>query len=142
MCVGLGLLSWCFVIPLQFAQDGEHYQVFNTVIDAIFLVDVVVCFRTPYFTQQGRLMMNTGAIASNYLKTWFAIDVLAVFPFKEIVSYAQGTKLSEADKILALIKFLRLLKVSRLFRIAQFIDLYRLNSPTIKYIVNMILFNQ
>lgn len=47
--------------------------------DCLFILDIMFNFFTAYYDKFGRLVASRDKIKSNYLRTWFIIDVLASF---------------------------------------------------------------
>jgi hypothetical protein len=71
------------VIPYRLCFNDDPsggMQVFETFIDCIFLVDIVISFNTGFY-QKGYLVMKRKDIVINYIKTWFLIDLVASFPY-------------------------------------------------------------
>jgi hyperpolarization activated cyclic nucleotide-gated potassium channel 2 len=54
--------------------------IFETFIDSLFLVDIIISFNTGFY-KKGYLVMKRREIIMNYLKTWFIIDLVASFPY-------------------------------------------------------------
>lgn len=76
----------CIAIPLDFAFSpavaGEAWWKFiDTVIDVIFVVDILVTFRTTYIRSGGQEVVKPYKIAKSYIKGRFLLDFLSVFPF-------------------------------------------------------------
>lgn len=55
------------------------------IIDVLFALDVFYTFRTAYLDPQGEMVRDGGKIVSNYLGSWFPIDILASLPLEYIV---------------------------------------------------------
>ena len=49
--------------------------VLELAIDVYFVADIFLNFRTPYYDKTGRLVYSGKAMAWNYMKGWFLIDV-------------------------------------------------------------------
>ena len=50
-------------------------------MDVLFFFDMILTFRTAYFTRINKLFITTSSrIAYNYLTTWFTVDFLSTFP--------------------------------------------------------------
>ncbi len=49
-------------------------------VDLSFLCDMVFSFRSAYFNSRDQLVDSLPAIACAYLKGWFIIDFVAIFP--------------------------------------------------------------
>lgn len=45
-----------------------------------FIIDIVISFSTGYM-DKGIIIMSRRKIARNYLKSWFALDIIAIIPF-------------------------------------------------------------
>lgn len=74
------------VAPLEFAFPNLTFfawlTVFNVCVDLAFLVDVFLTFRTSYYDDRiEEFITDNKAIAWNYMKGRFWVDVLASFPF-------------------------------------------------------------
>ena len=59
-------------------------QVFETIIDVIFMLDIVVTVNTGFY-KKGYLVMKRKEIIKNYLKTWCFIDIMASFPYSWVM---------------------------------------------------------
>ncbi len=52
------------------------------IVDAFFLLDILINFLTTYpESETEEIVKNHRRIAIHYLKTWFAVDFIAVIPF-------------------------------------------------------------
>ena len=98
----------------------------NRVIDALFFADMALCFALPFraFAERGGGMQtrrvalwNIGRrdIAMRYLKGWFLVDLLAIFPF-ELTALVRGKAEWRGAGFLRLLRLLRLLKLLRVLR--------------------------
>ena len=81
-------------IPMQifYGENGpsiinsETIMLTDSLVDLIFLIDVIITFRTTYLdTALGREETNTHMIAKSYLRGSFAIDFASSVPFAEFV---------------------------------------------------------
>jgi hypothetical protein len=71
-------------MPLQIAFDYKSYDwcVAYYLIDFFFMSDIFVTFFTTLpETDEEIEMTDRKVIALNYLKGWFFIDLMAIFPF-------------------------------------------------------------
>ena len=73
------LIYLATVLPLRacFAIDvpaGSPAFIFDVFTDIVFIVDLVLNFRTAYYDDEGILEERPRKIASNYLHGWFAFD--------------------------------------------------------------------
>lgn len=53
----------------------------DLVVDVMFIVDILINFRTTYVNKKDQIVSNQGKIALHYFKGWFLIDVVAAIPF-------------------------------------------------------------
>lgn len=86
----------------------------DTVIDIMFLLDMMLRFRTAYFGDDGEVIVDAGDIAVRYLKGAFVIDLCSIIPI-ELVVMSTGT----SGMILRSTKLLRTLRLLRLARLLK-----------------------
>jgi hypothetical protein len=103
------------IIPFQFAFQHTHY-VFSTeilyVIDFFFLIDIYLNFFTSY-RYQGVENVDRKKTATRYLKTLFAVDILANLPLD--VFFLQHHDLQFFN--ISLVLFFRLFHLLRIVRL-------------------------
>ncbi|XP_055688851.1 potassium voltage-gated channel subfamily H member 8 isoform X2 [Lutzomyia longipalpis] len=85
----------------------------DVVVEALFIVDIILNFRTTYVSRKGEVVSDSKAIALNYLKGWFVVDLLAALPFDHL--YASDLYSGEESHI-HLVKLTRLLRLARLLQ--------------------------
>lgn len=51
------------------------------IVDIMFIVDILINFRTTYVNKNDEVVSHPGKIAVHYFKGWFLIDVVAAIPF-------------------------------------------------------------
>ena len=66
-------------IPFE-DQASLAWLIVDETIDLIFLTDVIINFMSTYEDENGRLVVNRCKIASNYLKSWFLVDIISCVP--------------------------------------------------------------
>ena len=127
------------VLPFQIAfYYPKNYSFLDTpklsslkfVTDVWFLIDIMFNFRTAFYNADGLIEGEIPAIRCNYLKTWFAFDLLAALPVDIAATLYQASNpaavqsrtLIQQSRItsLKLIKLTRLLSLSRLLRLVKF----------------------
>lgn len=72
---------------------------------------MALSFRTGYVDRQKNVQMGPLPSAMHYLRTWFAIDLVATFPFEQVAKLAV-TKGDTNDKF-----WLKQFKMPRLLRV-------------------------
>ena len=89
--------------------------VFNSTIDILFFLDIILNFRSSYFdASTGEEVTYSTQIAKNYLysgRLW--IDLLASIPIDTIVEFF----IEEQDSTLQLFGLLKLIRITRLGKI-------------------------
>jgi hypothetical protein len=80
----------CISIPYELAFDPDvakqsFWKVINSIIDLLFIIDIILTCRTTYFTSSGNEIMNPKMIFMNYLKGRFLVDLIASIPFELLV---------------------------------------------------------
>lgn len=88
----------------------------NTFIDFVFLLDIVVNFRTTFYDiETGDEVFDSKRTGREYLKGRFAIDLLSTIPFDNITAIFSDS----SSPILQLFSLLKLVRISRLGRIIE-----------------------
>ncbi|XP_015039605.1 potassium voltage-gated channel subfamily H member 8 isoform X4 [Drosophila pseudoobscura] len=101
-----------------FAKTDRQTMVSDVIVEALFIVDILLNFRTTFVSRKGEVVSNSKQIAINYFRGWFALDLLAALPFDHL--YASDLYDGEESHI-HLVKLTRLLRLARLL---QKIDRY------------------
>lgn len=68
------------------ATPGSFLFGFEFLLDLLFIVDVILNFRTGYFRTDGTVEMNYAKVMKNYLKGFFWIDFFSSVPWDLIIS--------------------------------------------------------
>ncbi|CAG7722127.1 unnamed protein product [Allacma fusca] len=92
------------------------------IVDIMFIVDILINFRTTYVNANDEVVSNPGKIAIHYFKGWFIIDLVAAIPF-DLLLYLFGKSLN-TDETTTLIGLLKTARLLRLVRVARKIDRY------------------
>lgn len=123
MCGSLLLCLVCVLTPLEAgflpcAEAWSTRSVINSIVTFFFFCDIVLQFFLPFteHTKSGfRIQRRKPAIVKNYFMTWFALDLISVFPFGVIFPCTRGTVRVDLG-VVRTIRLLRLLKLLRLLR--------------------------
>lgn len=86
------ILICCFVLynafsipfELAFQNNMEMTDGINWAVDAFFIIDILVGFRTSFIDKDGHEILDGWNVAKNYLKTQFTIDLIASIPIDYI----------------------------------------------------------
>jgi hypothetical protein len=122
------------VIPYRicFSVDAVGiFLVFDHSIDVLFAIDMLLTFRTAYFTRLDKMYVTLPKeIASNYIKGWFTIDFLSTFPLGEVITAiiqsGNGDSMEEDGDAATQIRALKLLRGLRLIRLLKLARLLKL----------------
>ena len=90
MANSLVLLVTCMLTPFNLAFShllDEHlsYLWVNYAIDIFFAIDILVIFNTAIWNESFEIIDSRCAIAKDYLRTWFLVDLLSILPFEVII---------------------------------------------------------
>ena len=55
--------------------------IIDLIVDIMFIIDILINFRTTYVNKNDEVVSHPGKIAVHYFKGWFLIDVVAAIPF-------------------------------------------------------------
>ncbi len=122
MMIAVVLIFTAIMTPYRLAfssndNDNPAWTAINYIIDAIFFIDIVLCFCTAFEDENEDLIHDRCVIAKTYLKTWFFVDIISVLPVSEFLqtgdfgNLARITRLPKLYRLIRLIKLMRLLKV-------------------------------
>ncbi|XP_063079281.1 potassium voltage-gated channel subfamily H member 6a isoform X2 [Engraulis encrasicolus] len=95
-------------------------NVVDLVVDVMFVVDIIINFRTTYVNRNDEVVSQPARIARHYLKGWFLIDIVAAVPF-DLLIFRSGPDEPQTTTLIGLLKTARLL---RLVRVARKLDRY------------------
>ncbi|XP_065059041.1 potassium voltage-gated channel subfamily H member 6-like isoform X1 [Rhopilema esculentum] len=105
----------------MFHSHSSPTSILGYVVDAMFLLDIFINFFTTFpESETEEIITDHRRIAVHYLKTWFAIDFIAVIPFDWFVDELRPDS-EDTATLFGLLKSARLL---RLFRVARKLDRY------------------
>ncbi|KAI4540661.1 hypothetical protein MG293_009702 [Ovis ammon polii] len=74
-------------VSFKTKQNNIAWLVLDSVVDVIFLVDIVLNFHTTFVGPGGEVISDPKLIRMNYLKTWFVIDLLSCLPYDIINAF-------------------------------------------------------
>nr|CDJ93778.1 Ion transport and Cyclic nucleotide-binding domain containing protein [Haemonchus contortus] len=100
------------------ARFSEPLEIVDLIVDIMFIVDIIINFRTTYVNENDEVVSHPGKIAIHYFKGWFVIDMIAAVPFDLLLV---NTNSDETTTLIGLLKTARLL---RLVRVARKLDRY------------------
>ncbi|XP_021096011.1 potassium voltage-gated channel subfamily H member 4 isoform X2 [Heterocephalus glaber] len=118
---GLILLATFYVavtIPFNVCFLGDdapatprHVLISDVAVEMLFIVDIILNFRTTYVSQSGQVVSAPRSIGLHYLATWFFVDLIAALPFDLLYIFnVTVTSLVHLLKTVRLLRLLRLLQ--------------------------------
>ncbi|XP_046965187.1 potassium voltage-gated channel subfamily H member 8 isoform X4 [Vanessa cardui] len=108
------------VVPYNasFVDEG-HPRISVTsdvVVEALFIIDIVLNFRTTFVSKKGEVVSDSKAIALNYIRSWFVVDLLAALPFDLLYASDVYSGAESTHGNVHLVKLTRLLRLARLLQ--------------------------
>ncbi|XP_008434981.1 potassium voltage-gated channel subfamily H member 2 isoform X1 [Poecilia reticulata] len=93
-------------------------NVADLMVDVLFIVDIIINFRTTYVDHNDVVVTQPSRIAKHYITGWFPIDMLAATPF-DLLIFRSGS-----DEMATLTSLLKTARLLRLVRVARKLDRY------------------
>uniref|UniRef100_A0A8C3AQV8 Potassium voltage-gated channel subfamily H member 1 n=1 Tax=Cyclopterus lumpus TaxID=8103 RepID=A0A8C3AQV8_CYCLU len=81
-------------VSFKMKQNNVTWLVVDSIVDVIFLVDIVLNFHTTFVGPAGEVISDPKLIRMNYLKTWFVIDLLSCLPYDVINAFENVDEVS------------------------------------------------
>lgn len=107
------------------------------------MVDLILNFFTAYFDDKNHFYVFIHKrIISNYLSTWFTVDLLSSLPFDLMLHGLVSSSNVSVIRVIKTIRLIRLIKVIKLLNISMYIDKienYLEISPVILELLGMLL---
>ena len=79
---------------------------YEAIIDFVFVIDIILSFFSAFYDSREALVFKKKEIAISYLKSWFAIDFISVFPLNFIAN-------STVNELGNLARFPRIYKIAK-----------------------------
>ncbi|XP_062402511.1 potassium/sodium hyperpolarization-activated cyclic nucleotide-gated channel 3 [Sardina pilchardus] len=117
------------IIPvgITFFKD-EHtpaWIVFNVLSDTLFLVDLVLNFRTGIVKEDStEIVLDPQEIKRRYLRSWFAVDFVSSIPVDYIFLIVEtriDSDFYKTARALRIVRFMKILSLLRLLRLSRLI---------------------
>lgn len=82
----LCILYTSVVVPFFVAFNYSKFEVviFDTFVDLMFFIDIIITFFTTYINSAGELVVSGKLIRRNYIRGWFLLDCVAALPYSVI----------------------------------------------------------
>ena len=94
---------------------------FDVFVEAVFIFDVILNFRTTFVSKSGNVVFNPNLISKNYLQSWFIIDLFAAIPVDLFTIFLEFPANSswQSSNIRGSLNNVQMLKILRLLRLAR-----------------------
>ena len=63
------------------SRYNDPLNIIDLIVDVMFIIDILINFRTTYVNKNDEVVSHPGKIAVHYFKGWFLIDMVAAIPF-------------------------------------------------------------
>ncbi|XP_017769311.1 PREDICTED: potassium/sodium hyperpolarization-activated cyclic nucleotide-gated channel 3 isoform X4 [Nicrophorus vespilloides] len=134
LCMLLLLVANLIILPvaISFFNDdlSTRWIAFNCLSDTIFLIDIVVNFRTGIMQQDNaeQVILDPKLIAKHYLRTWFFLDLISSIPldyifliFNQFQDFGDSFQILHAGRALRILRLAKLLSLVRLLRLSRLV---------------------
>ena len=103
------------------AFEPEIFQttsniILNAIIDLLFLIDILVMFRTETTNSAGEPVTDQKYIAKKYFKGSFSIDLLSTIPLDSLAGLFLNEKYASQFKLFGCLKLIRIVRLNRIIR--------------------------
>jgi len=116
--VAVLVIYTCLMVPYRIgfaAEASSAWEAFESLVNYVFMADILVTFRTPYADSRGVLVSSPWRIASRYIRGNFLVDLSSSLPFDAIL----GNSTASLGRSVMLLRALRLTRLLRLFRVTK-----------------------
>ncbi|KAL7977166.1 hypothetical protein Chor_009115 [Crotalus horridus] len=77
----------CFTDAEDSLTAARSTIVSDIVVEMLFIVDIILNFRTTYVSESGQVVYNKRSICLHYVATWFFVDLIAALPFDLLYAF-------------------------------------------------------
>ena len=112
--------SICTPYKLAFEDSNTNKEdVVDIIVDILLGIDLVLNFFSAYYDSEENLVKSRKKIIIKYLKGWFIIDFISIFPFYLIINNNKASSITRLSKVSKIPKIYKLLKLTKLLRITK-----------------------
>ncbi|KAM5135428.1 voltage-gated delayed rectifier potassium channel KCNH4 [Mantella aurantiaca] len=106
----------CFTGHDDSVSAARSTIVSDIAVEMLFILDIILNFRTTYVSHSGQVVYDTRSICIHYLATWFFVDLIAALPFDLLYAFN--------ITVTSLVHLLKTVRLLRLLRLLQKLDRY------------------
>uniref|UniRef100_A0A3B5MS07 Ion transport domain-containing protein n=1 Tax=Xiphophorus couchianus TaxID=32473 RepID=A0A3B5MS07_9TELE len=99
----------CFT-AVEIREDGASAarnppSVSDILVEILFIIDIVLNFRTTYVSTSGQVVYDARSICIHYVTSWLFVDLIAALPFDLLYNF--GVHLLKTVRLLRLLRLLQ-----------------------------------
>ncbi|MBN3275651.1 KCNH4 protein, partial [Polyodon spathula] len=106
----------CFTAYNDCDTASRSTIVTDIAVEMLFILDIILNFRTTYVSQSGQVVYDSRSICIHYAATWFFVDLIAALPFDLLYAFN--------ITVTSLVHLLKTVRLLRLLRLLQKLDRY------------------
>eukprot|EP00062_Callorhinchus_milii_P012542 gi/632959797/ref/XP_007895827.1/ PREDICTED: potassium voltage-gated channel subfamily H member 8 [Callorhinchus milii] len=106
----------CFIGIDENLPTARSTTVSDIAVEILFIIDIVLNFRTTYVSKSGQVIFEARSICIHYVTTWFIIDLIAALPFDLLYAFNVN--------VVSIVHLLKTVRLLRLLRLLQKLDRY------------------
>ncbi|NXG19872.1 KCNH4 protein, partial [Grallaria varia] len=106
----------CFTGTEDSLSAARSTIVSDIAVEMLFILDIILNFRTTYVSQSGQVVYDSRSICIHYVATWFFVDLIAALPFDLLYIFNVT--------VTSLVHLLKTVRLLRLLRLLQKLDRY------------------
>ncbi|XP_033913152.3 potassium voltage-gated channel subfamily H member 4-like isoform X1 [Acipenser ruthenus] len=106
----------CFTAYDDCDAASRSTIVTDIAVEMLFILDIILNFRTTYVSQSGQVVYDSRSICIHYAATWFFVDLIAALPFDLLYAFN--------ITVTTLVHLLKTVRLLRLLRLLQKLDRY------------------
>jgi hypothetical protein len=104
------------ILGLRASEGPLGLFITNRVVDLLFILDLVLCFRLMYLdSRTGQWVSSAHRIAGHYVRGWFAIDFLSALPL-DMLPWLIGNGYSTLGGVARTVRLVRFARLARIFK--------------------------
>ena len=120
------LVLSCVLTPVDLAfpairDQNQSYDIFMYTIDFLFLCDILATFISAFEDYDLKINDNLKDISSNYLKGWFIIDFISIFPI-DLIFMLCDINIGGYNKVFRVLRMGKLQKLARVVKMLHSIE--------------------
>ncbi|KPP65892.1 potassium voltage-gated channel subfamily H member 4-like, partial [Scleropages formosus] len=89
----------CFTAYDESDAAARSTIVSDVAVEMLFILDIVINFRTTYVSQSGQVVYDPRSICIHYAATWFVVDLIAALPFDLLYAFNVTVEMESNDPV-------------------------------------------